>query len=241
MFYLFMVIFNATFMFLVLQWLPNWDAASYVAVCVKSAAWLASHVLKWATSLAMIVAFCFVVAFKERIALMLGLDHKQIFNCKMRDCLSCFSTARFTPIELLIWKVEDLPSADIFHANNVFIEAYLGYNETMRTRVHNNAGSDCFLKESIQLNFDQDDDEEKLFLFVQNQKVVGAQELARVEISSDDVKKILKDGHDKGASSSKWSKEFFPYSFPLIPRGQVWVTAVPVVEEHHGYAELARC
>ena len=29
------------------------------------------------------------VAFKERIALMLGLDHKQIFNCKARS-VDCF-------------------------------------------------------------------------------------------------------------------------------------------------------
>ncbi|CAJ1373577.1 unnamed protein product [Effrenium voratum] len=95
------------------------------------------------------------VAFKERIALMLGLDHKQIFNCKARDCMSCFTANRFKAIELLIWKVEDLPSADLFAANNVFVEVYLGYNETTRTRVHNNAGSDCIFKESVQLNFDE--------------------------------------------------------------------------------------
>eukprot|EP00435_Cladocopium_sp_Y103_P060543 s428_g22.t1 len=106
-------------------------------------------------ALALCIVLRLLVAFKERIALTLGLDHKQIFNCKMRDCLSCFTANRFRPIELLIWKVEDLPSSDIFHANNVFIEAYLGYNETMRTRVHNNAGSDCILKESVQLNFDE--------------------------------------------------------------------------------------
>ena len=46
----------------------------------------------------MIVAFCLVVAFKERIALMLGVDHKQIFNCKAswdqdagHDALGCMT------------------------------------------------------------------------------------------------------------------------------------------------------
>mmetsp|Transcript_68653 Transcript_68653/g.108128 ORF Transcript_68653/g.108128 Transcript_68653/m.108128 type:complete len:305 (+) Transcript_68653:111-1025(+) len=235
-----MCLFNVALMYLVIEWLPDWTFPMYLGVLAKSFGWLAGHVLKWATSLAMIIAFCFVVAFKERIALMLGLDHKQIFNCKMRDCLSCFAANRFRPIELLIWKVEDLPSSDIFHANNVFIEAYLGYNETMRTRVHNNAGSDCILKESVQLNFDEDDEEEKLFLFVQNQKVMGAQELGRVEIGSDKMRQLLKDGQRRGGNI-QWTDASFTTSFQLIPRGQIWVTAVPVEEEYHGYSELATC
>ncbi|CAE7194775.1 RHM1, partial [Symbiodinium natans] len=186
---------------------------------------------------------------------------------KAKDCLNCWSTARFRPIEaflmfcgrqelkgcrdlhvtqadplcpcqLLIWKVEDLTSSDLFHANHVFIEAFMGYNETMRTRVHNNAGSDCILKESMQLNFDEDDDEEKLFLFVQNQKVMGAQELARVEISSQAVKDLLKDSEKVRGPQQvlQWDANCFPKSFPLIPRGQIWITAVPVEDEYHGYA-----
>mmetsp|Transcript_14886 Transcript_14886/g.27926 ORF Transcript_14886/g.27926 Transcript_14886/m.27926 type:complete len:312 (-) Transcript_14886:107-1042(-) len=239
-FYALAFVFNLLLMFLVVEWLPDWTFADYVKVLLQGVKWFFDHVLKWASSLAMIIAFGFVVAFKERIALMLGLDHKQLFNCKARDCLSCFSSARFKPIELLIWKVEDLTSADLFHANNVFLEIYLGYNETMRTRVHNNAGSDCILKESVQLNFDEDDEEEKLVIFVQNQKVMGAQELGRVEISSEKIKKMLKDSEKlKGPSQiMQWDTKCFPMSFPLIPRGQVWLNAVPVEDEYHGYAEL---
>eukprot|EP00434_Breviolum_minutum_P012161 symbB.v1.2.010722.t1/scaffold703.1/size171257/8 len=85
-----------------------------------------------------------------------------------------------------------------------------------------------------------DDEEEKLFLFVQNQKVMGAQELGRVEVGSDKMKQLLKDGQRKGGDI-QWSAASFPTSFPLIPRGQIWVTAVPVEEEYHGYSELATC
>ncbi|CAE7672931.1 RHM1 [Symbiodinium pilosum] len=242
-FYTFMTLFNALLMYLVIQWLPNWTFTQYLGVLAKSAGWTFGHVLKWATSLAMIIAFGVVVAFKERIALMLGLDHKQLFNCKAKDCLNCWSTARFRPIELLIWKVEDLASSDLFHANHVFVEAYMGYNETMRTRVHNNAGSDCILKESMQLNFDEDDEDEKLFLFVQNQKVMGAQELARVEVSSASVKDLLKDSEKLRGPQQvmQWDANYFPKSFPLIPRGQIWISAVPVEDEYQGYAELTGC
>eukprot|EP00439_Symbiodinium_sp_Y106_P071800 s109_g13.t1 len=89
----------------------------------------------------------------------------------------------------------------------------------------------------------KDDDEEKLFLFVQNQKVMGAQELARVEISSTAMKKLLKDSEKlKGPQQVlQWDSNYFPTSFPLIPRGQIWITAVPVEDEYHGYAELTGC
>ena len=38
------------------------------------------------------------VAFKERIALMLGLDHKQIFNCKARSSIARFSLVRLVSL-----------------------------------------------------------------------------------------------------------------------------------------------
>merc|ERR1719282_26268 len=139
--------------------------------------WLAKHLLKFAASIVIIVVFCIAVAFKERIALMLGLDHQILFKCKFRDCLHCWSGAYIRPIELYVWKVEDLSSADFFSANNVFLEFYLGHNEPMRTRVHNNAGSSCVVKETMQLNFDEDDDDEILYIFVRNQKVMGKQDL----------------------------------------------------------------
>eukprot|EP00434_Breviolum_minutum_P025869 symbB.v1.2.022871.t1/scaffold2047.1/size91171/2 len=61
MFYSFMCLFNVALMYLVIAWMPDWTFPSYMAVLGKSVGWIAGHVLKWATSLAMIIAFCFVV------------------------------------------------------------------------------------------------------------------------------------------------------------------------------------
>eukprot|EP00931_Biecheleriopsis_adriatica_P086925 TRINITY_DN61472_c0_g1_i1.p1 TRINITY_DN61472_c0_g1~~TRINITY_DN61472_c0_g1_i1.p1 ORF type:complete len:315 (+),score=87.63 TRINITY_DN61472_c0_g1_i1:94-1038(+) len=240
MFYVWMTMFNALFLFLVVTWLPDWGFGQYIEVCLAAAAWTVAHMLKWATSIAIILAFAFVVAFKERFALMLGLDHKQIFNCKMRDCLTCWTSTRFQAIEVQIWKVEDLPSADLFQANNVFVEAHLGYNETMKTRVHNNAGSDCILKETIQLNFDEDDEEEKLFIFVRNQQVMGAAELARVEISTGDLKELVRKGGRNSNQIITWSQESFGEPLGLIPRGNIWLRASVVDDENFTMSSYAQ-
>lgn len=231
-FYVFITLINGTWIFLVIQWLPDYTFANYLGIVAKCMGWMAAHMLKWAASLVMIIGFAIVVAFKERIALLLGVDHKQIFNCKARDCLSCWGSSRFRAIEILIWKVEDLPSADLFSANNIFVEMYLGYNETMHTRVHNNAGSDCIIKESAHLNFDEDDSDEKLVLFVRNQQVVGAQELARKEFSAEELQKLLAKARGSPEQRVAWNNESFDGPIQLMPRGRIWLKVMPVeVEE----------
>jgi len=231
-FYVFITLVNAAWLYLVIAWLPDYTFGNYLGIVAKCMGWMAAHVLKWASSLIMILAFAIAVAFKDRIALLLGVDHKQIFNCKARDCLSCFGSSRFQAIEILIWKVEDLPSADLFSANNIFVEMYLGYNETMHTRVHNNAGSDCIIKESAHFNFDEDDLDEKLVLFVRNQQVVGAQELARKEISAQDLREMLSKARASNNQRVAWSNESFGDSIQLMPRGRIWLKVMPVeVEE----------
>jgi len=235
-FYLFMTIFNAAMLFLIVTWLPDWTPAEYALACAETLGATIKNLLSFATSIAMIVAFCIVVAFKDRIAQLFGLDHTMLFKCKVRDCLNCWGTARFRPVELSIWKVEDLASVDMFSANNVFVEVFLGYNEPMRTRVHNNAGSSCFLKESLQLNFDENDEEETLFIFVRNQKVMGTQELGRKEIPTDQLTDLLKDSVRKAAQVPgqrnmllTWSTNEFT-EIKLMPRGSIWLRLSPIVD-----------
>merc|ERR1719253_330921 len=100
----------------------------------------------------MITAFAFVVAFKDKFAKLLGVDYKTVFRFKLRDL--CPGGRRERAIEIVIHKVEDLKAASVFAPNNIFIETHMGYNEPMKTRVHNNAGSSCIMKERIQFNFD---------------------------------------------------------------------------------------
>jgi len=229
-----MSIFNAGFIYMVILWLDQWEIKDYIKVCLKFAKFLATHVAKFMTSIVMIAAFIFAVTFKDRIALILGIDHKHLFRCKVRDCLNCWSTARFQPVELFLWKVEDLPSAELFSSNNVFVELFFGYNEPKATRVHNNAGSGCVLKETVQVNFDEEDDEETLFIFVKNQKVMGTTELARAEITTETLKKWVAEskqsGHQTEMFTKGWSdKEHLPIT--LIPRGKLWMRAVAFQEE----------
>jgi len=230
-FYLIMCIFNATFIYLVVTWLPDWTPKDYVKTMAKLMLWLAKHLYKFMSSIVIIGAFCFAVAFKDRIALLLGLDHKTLFRCKFRDFITCGSAARFRPVEVVIWKVEDLASATIFSANNIFLEAFLGYNESMRTRVHNNAGSGCIMKETLQLNYDEDDEDEHFYLFARNQTVTGSKELARMEVSNASVKAMEMESAKKANGREvRWEEEFFT-EYKLVPRGCVWLRVQPVDDD----------
>merc|ERR1719343_206631 len=124
---------------------------------------------------------------RERIFKVMGIDHATLLRFKVRDV---FGAASVRAIQLVLYKVDDLPAAQVFAPNNVYLEMHLGYNEPMKTRVHNNAGTSCILKENLQLNFDDEEDEEPLFIFVKNQKVMGGNELGRLELPPSEVAKI---------------------------------------------------
>jgi len=233
-FYATVFCFDVVLMYMVVNWLPDWTFAQYVKTCIKLAAFVAGNMANWASSLAIIIAAGVVVAFKDRFLLLLGLDHRTLFKCKFRDVFSCWTGNRFRAIELMIWKVEDLQSSELFSANSVYVEVYFGYNESMKTRVHNNAGNDCVLKETVQLNFDEDDDDEHMFVFVRNQKVVGGSELGRLELKAEQVADIERankaapfpDGH------VRWQDEHFVQR-RLIPRGTIWFRVNAVEDTDH--------
>lgn len=229
MFYVVTACVNCLFMYVLVAWLPDWTFSQYLDACYNFSYYLAENGFKWAKSLAIIIAAAFVVAFKDRFLLLLGLDHRTLFKCKMRDVLTCWSGDRFRAIELMIWKVEDLQSADMFNPNNVYVEVFFGYNESMKTRVHNNAGNSCILRESMQLNFDDADDEEHMFVFVRNQKVVGGSELGRLELKGDQVAQIERDPEVKPLEGGqvKWEEDYF-VKRRLIPRGYIWFRVNPV-------------
>jgi hypothetical protein len=221
-------VFNIGMMFLVITWLPDWGPGDYVKCMLMAALYLAKNAMKFMTSIAFIVIFVFVVAFKDRFLKLAGVDHKTVFRFKLRDIFG--GTTRAIAVD--IWKVDDLPAAQVFAPNNIFIEMYLGYNEPMKTRVHNNAGSSCILKESLQLNFDENEDEEPLYLFVKNQKVMGAGELGRLELKAEDVFAVEKECAARRANggSGLWAPEHFVEK-RLMPRGTIWIRVLPVDDE----------
>lgn len=244
LFYALMSGFNLVFIFLVLKWLPDWNMKLYIKACVGFAKYAAVHLLKSMESIVIIVAAMFVFAFKDRIALILGLDHKTLFRCKTRDCLTCFSSSRFQAVELEIFKLEDLVAGDIFSANNVFVEVHMGYNEEMKTRVRNNAGAACIMKETIQMNWDPEDDEDQLLLLVKNQKMVGAAELGRLHLDPEALKDLFNESKSKlppGGMNDRWKESQFVRA-DLNPRGAIWYRLMTVDEEKGSLAQdLTTC
>jgi len=229
--------FNAGMLFLILTWLPDWGYGDYVKAVLSLVVFFAKNALKFITSIVLIVAFCFVVAFKDRFMKMLGVDHKTLFRFKFRDL--CGSPT-IRAIEVVIWKAEDLGSASVLGANNVFAEVHLGYNEPMKTRVHNNAGTSCSFKETLQLNFDPDEEEEPLFFFVKNQQVIGAGELGRLELSPEKVAQIETECQRlTGGGSFKYGEEHFIMQ-KLMPRGQIWIRITPV-DDSGDYNSMKEC
>lgn len=228
----FATFFNTGMLYAVILWLPDWDYKDYMKALTAGGLFLAKHIVKYMTSIVMIVAFCFVVSFKERIAKMLGLDHRTLFRFKLRDICNC-GVHNTRAIEIYLWKAEDLPSAQMFSANNVYIETFLGYNEPQKSRVHNNAGSSCILKEVIQLNFDDTDQEECLYLFVKNQKVMGSSELGRLqELRPDQVKEWEAECLSKcQGKMPEWGNADHFKEVELIPRGRIWLHIRPLNDE----------
>lgn len=214
--FIFSMFVDAVFLFFVITWLPDWGYGDYIKCVAGLAGYLLKNVMKGMVSIAFIVIAVFVFAFKDRFLKLAGVDYKTTVRFKLRDI---FGGAQTRAIELRIWKVEDLPNPQVWAPNNVFIEVHMGYNEPMKTRVHNNAGSSCVLKEAIQLNFDEQEDEEPLFLFVKNQKVMGAGELARMELKAEDVAQHMKGEARKGGDG--WSDASMERR-QLVPRGQIW-------------------
>jgi len=208
---------NAGMIVLVVTWLPDWGYGDYIKCMTKGALYVVQNLMKSIVSIAMLAVFVFVIVFKDKFLKLAGIDQATMFRFRLRDMFGKNTRA----ISLEIYKVEELPAAQAFAPNNVFVEVNLGYNEPMKTRVHNNAGSSCILKEKIQLNFDQDEDEEQLRIFVKNQKLMGSGELGRIEMSAIEITDIEK--ACRGNQQCHVAK--------LIPRGVIHFRIEPVEEE----------
>ncbi len=122
---------------------------------------------------------------------------------------------------MYVYKVEELPSANLMSANNLFVELILGSNEIVKTRVRKGAGSSAVLKELLQVNYDPDDEDEKLIVNVKSQDMLVASEVASLELSNRDINMIIS-LHDV-------------QQFRLFPQGKIWL-GVSYVEEGGEYS-----
>merc|ERR1719191_834107 len=102
-------------------------------------------------TLLIIVAIVLLIGLKDRIFMFFGVERgESVVRYKWFDVLTCGCYNRFQVIEVFIWRLENLPMS----STNVFVEARLGYNEAMVTRVHQDTADRCQVRESFQLNFD---------------------------------------------------------------------------------------
>jgi hypothetical protein len=206
--------------------LPDWTVNQFVEYMVLFVSWLLIHLEKLITSSAILFGFFLLVRFRERIALAAGMEHVTVFRWNWRDALG-FGTKK-RPIEIFIWKVDGLHSSSgkVLKANDVFVECHMGHNEPMRTRVHNNAGSSAFIKESFQLNIDEASAGTLMTLLIKDQSLVTSSELARLMLSTREICGI-EDQTGKRRVAFTYSSEFF-VALDLSPCGKIWLAIAPV-------------
>jgi hypothetical protein len=110
-------------------------------------------------------------AFRSKIATILGFD-QQIFKASLRDVLTGFSMKRFRAIEVSLWQADGLSAG--FSSSTCFTRVTLGYNEPAHTRPHDGIRSTYSIRERVQLNYDPEDDTQKLSIMIKMQEVIGA-------------------------------------------------------------------
>jgi hypothetical protein len=178
--------------------------------------------------------------FKDRVLETLGIENAAHYLGEPRDWATCWSMKRMQGIEVLIWKVEDLPSAKVHTANDLFCEVRHGYNPAMRTRVHGKAGHCCTFKETMQLNYDPYDHEGRFFIVVRNQDVFGASDLGQVQFGVDQIARFAEPAPNVGRTigwgtsnnsgeGSIWAPSRFR-CIDLIPAGRIYLRFIPVDE-----------
>lgn len=116
-----------------------------------------------------VVGVAFV--FRKRILALLGFQH-QVVRADMRDILTFFTMNRFRAVELAVWKVADLPAG--FNSRSVYLRVILGYNEPLHSRPHDGVTTSLLFRERIQLNYDPEDDTQKLAIIIKEQEIVGS-------------------------------------------------------------------
>lgn len=117
-------------------------------------------------------------AFRKQVVALLGYD-QMLIRADLRDILTCFVMNRFRTIEVSIWKVQGLLPASItplspLGTRSLFTRVLCGYNEPQHSRPHDNCTNSLVLRERFMLNYDPEDETQKMSVIVKQQEVVGA-------------------------------------------------------------------
>lgn len=221
---------NVFFLGTTLLLLPDWTLIEYAEFVGFFASYMVDHVGVMAEALVIFLSIFVLYLLKDRIKKVLGLEGITVFKFRLRDCLSCWTFAKpLVPIEIYIAKVEDLSSANLHRANNVFIEASLGFNEVVRTRVHNNVGAGCIFKEILQLNYDQGErDDEMLTISVKDQNITSYSTIAKLQLRGPEIEQLLEISAHGGDVVEKKL-----YSTSDREQGRIWLAITEIHEEEY--------
>lgn len=197
--------------------------------------------------------------FKDRIMEAIGVDNPAMVVGDCRDWMTCWSMQRFKPLELHIWKVEDLPSTKLYSNNDLFIQVTFGYNVNMRTRVHPRAGQTCLIKESLQFNFDPFDREQRLHLNVKNQDMLANSDIAAKDLGASQIERLSKQLPDAlnlgkrtlgwggtasqtsaATSATVWQGGEFE-RIELVPKGAIYLRFTEVRDEELSSVNCCPC
>jgi len=207
--------------------LPDWTIDEYGIYLVAFVTWVLIHLKKCIMSLAIVVGFLIFIKFQERFKQAIGVDHVSFIHFNWREAVGLAVKKR--PIEIFIWKVEDLNSSTgkMYKANDIFVECHLGDNEPMRSRVHNNAGTSCMLKESWQVNIHESATGTMMTILVKDQGLLTTAELGRLVLSTREVVGIEDQTGKRKEMNFSYSKDNF-VELNLLPRGKIWIAIAPV-------------
>ncbi|CAD7944264.1 unnamed protein product [Amoebophrya sp. A120] len=217
-FYTLAFVANFVFLLLVLAILPDWNVGQYFEWVGIGLAEIGVHLNVFASSGLILFAFFLLFIMRERIKILLGIENQVLVRFSMKDVYACCGLGTSErPIEVYVFKVEELSASSIMKTNDLFVELSLASNERVRTRVHKSAGSGAVLKECLQLNFDPTEEEDKLHITCRSQDLLGSSEIGSLELSSTDVKSIIEMDDVQ--------------QFKLFPQGKIWLSIVYVDEE----------
>jgi len=128
-------------------------------------------VLGLLTQVSILAGGIILFTFRKKIMALLGFD-QQLVRGDLKDVLTCFSMKRFRPIEVSIWKIEGLPTG--FTSRTLYTRITLGVNEPLHSRPHDGCTTSLSLRERFSLNYDPEDDTQKMSIVIKHQEVVGS-------------------------------------------------------------------
>mmetsp|Transcript_23595 Transcript_23595/g.54934 ORF Transcript_23595/g.54934 Transcript_23595/m.54934 type:complete len:390 (+) Transcript_23595:75-1244(+) len=123
--------------------------------------------------LTQLVTVCIIIAiflFRKKFIELLGIEGSLV-NADVRDVLTCFSMTRFNALEVSLWKAEHLPAG--FGQRTLYVRMILGYNEAQHSRPHDGCTNSFSIRENFNLNYDPEDDTQKMAIIIKEQEVVG--------------------------------------------------------------------